>query len=132
MLVSILINGLVSGGMYAVFAVGFSLVFGVAKILNLAHTAFYMVAAFLVFVATITLGANPLIAAIFALIVAGLIGVICYKLCLDRVKVHETAVLIITVAIAIFFQEIFLLIFGEHYREFTKICHSSLIAKQHR
>jgi len=42
MFVSILINGLVSGGVYAILAIGFSLIFGVAKILNMAHTAFYM------------------------------------------------------------------------------------------
>jgi branched-chain amino acid transport system permease protein len=39
-----------------------------------------------------------------------------YRLCFDRVKVHETAVLIISVAVGMIIQEIFLLIFLEHYR----------------
>jgi len=115
MFLSILINGLVSGGMYAVLAVGFSLVFGVAKILNLAHTAFYMVTAFLILTGTI-IGLKLSISVIMAVIVTGLLGIVCYKLCFDRVKVHETAVMIISVAIAMLFQEIFLLIFSEQFR----------------
>ena len=50
-IVNILIYGLVYGTTYALMAVGFSLVFGVAKILNLAHTGFYMIAGFLIFIA---------------------------------------------------------------------------------
>ena len=40
----ILITGLVNGGVYALLAVGFSLIFGVARIVNIAHTASYMLA----------------------------------------------------------------------------------------
>jgi len=116
MFLSILIKGLVSGGMYAVLAVGFSLVFGVAKILNLAHTAFYMTTAFLILFGTTIIGLKLSLAAIFAIIVTGLLGIVCYKLCFDRVKVHETAVMIISVAIAMLLEEIFLLIYGEQFR----------------
>ena len=45
----ILIYGLITSGTYAVLAVGFSLIFGVARIINLAHTAFYMLAAYFLF-----------------------------------------------------------------------------------
>lgn len=116
MFLSILINGLVSGGMYAVLAVGFSLIFGVAKILNMAHTAFYMLSAFLIFILTIILRMQLSLAAIFGVILTGVLGIICFKLCFDRIKVHETAVMIVSVAIAMFIQEVLLLIFGEQYR----------------
>jgi branched-chain amino acid transport system permease protein len=116
MLLSILIKGLVSGGMYAVLAVGFSLVFGVAKILNLAHTAFYMATAFLIVLGTLVLGIKLPISAILAVAASGILGMVCYKLCFDRVKVHETAVMIISMAIAMLFQEVFLIMFSEQFR----------------
>ena len=42
---NIIVYGLVWSGVYALLAIGFSLIFGVARIVNLAHTAFYMLAA---------------------------------------------------------------------------------------
>ena len=98
MFVSILINGLVSGAVYAILAIGFSLIFGVAKIMNMAHTAFYMLTAFLILGAITFLDVPLPLAAMASIIVAGLLGVVCYKLCFDRIKVHETAVMIISVA----------------------------------
>lgn len=116
MFLSILINGLVSGGTYAVLALGFSLIFGAAKILNLAHTAFYMMSAFIIYTLTVTFGIRILPAAILAIIIIGPLGMVCYRLCFDRVKVHESAVLIISVSIGMIIQEVLLIIFKEHYR----------------
>ena len=42
----ILVTGLVNGGVYALLAIGFSLIFGVARIVNIAHTGFYMLSAY--------------------------------------------------------------------------------------
>ncbi|RLB14058.1 MAG: branched-chain amino acid ABC transporter permease, partial [Deltaproteobacteria bacterium] len=49
MLLDIIVNGLISGSIYALLAIGFSLIFGVARIVNIAHTAFYMVAAYCIY-----------------------------------------------------------------------------------
>jgi branched-chain amino acid transport system permease protein len=112
MVVNILINGLIVGGMYALLAVGFALVFSVARILNMAHTAFYMVAAYLIFVSTSILNL-PLVPSILLAVTGTVVlGLLCYYLFLDRVKEHELAVMIIAVAIASLFQETLLLIFG--------------------
>jgi len=116
MFVSILINGLVSGAVYAILAIGFSLIFGVAKIMNMAHTAFYMLTAFLILGAITFLEVPLPLAAMASIIVAGLLGVVCYKLCFDRIKVHETAVMIISVAVAMLFEETMLLTFGAQYQ----------------
>jgi len=112
----ILINGLVFGGVYATLAVGFSLVFGVAKILNMAHTGFYMITAFLMFVGSAVIGIPLLPSALLSIFTAGIVAIICYKLVFDRVKTHEIALLIISIALAMLFQEILLLIFAAHYR----------------
>jgi branched-chain amino acid transport system permease protein len=116
MFISIVINGLITGGMCAILAVGFSLIFGVAKILNLAHTSFYMAVAYFMFIATAKLSLSTLTSAVLAIPIAGILGMICYKLCFDRVKVHTTVILIISVGIAMLFQEIFLIIFASQYR----------------
>jgi branched-chain amino acid transport system permease protein len=101
--------------MYAMLAVGFALVFGAAKILNMAHTAFYMLAAFFILIATSILGIPPLLSIILSIALTGIVGIIYYKLCLDRIKEHAVAVMIISVAIAILFQELLLIKFGGFY-----------------
>lgn len=115
MIAMIIINGLLLGGITSVLAVGFSLVFGVAKIVNLAHTAFYMIATFLIFI-QITMLKLPLLLSLgLAVIITTVLGMACYKLFLDRVKEHEAAVMIISVALATLFQEVLLVIFGARY-----------------
>lgn len=116
MLIAILINGLLCGSIFAILAVGFSLVFGVAKILNLAHSAFYMLSAYIIFIATQMLGLPLLLSTLLAILITGIIGMVCYQLLFDRAKERETAVMIIAIALAIFFQEVLLLIFGGHQR----------------
>ena len=115
MLVNIIINGLISGSILAVLALGFSLVFGVAKILNLAHTAFYMVTAFFIFTISVMYGFPFFPSVIMAILITILLSIFVYWLLLDRVKKHETAVMIISLSIGIVSQEIILLIFGGDY-----------------
>lgn len=112
MIEHIIINGLISSGVYALLAVGFSLIFGVARIINLAHTAFYMLAAYLIFTFASFLGLNPLLSVILSVIAVIIIGVFSYKLVIDRVREHETTTLIVTIALAIIIQEVILISFG--------------------
>lgn len=109
---AILIEGVILGGMYAILAVGFSLVFGVARILNLAHSGFYMVAGYLIFIMAIKIGIPLFLSCFFAIIITGVLGIISYKFLIDRVKEHEIAVMIITIALAIIFQEALQMVFG--------------------
>jgi len=113
---SIVINGLVTGGMYALLAVGFALVFGVARIINMGHTAFYMAAAFLIYIFTKMLGFSIIIAAVIAMIVVTLLALGYFKAAIDRVKQHELAVMLITMSFAILLQEILLVLFSGDYR----------------
>ncbi len=106
MLFAIFINGLLYGGTYALLAVGFALVFGVAKIVNMAHTGFYMMSAYLIFIGVSVLGYPLIVAVLLTVVGAGLIGVIAYRLFLDRIKEHETAVMIVSVGLALLIQEL--------------------------
>jgi len=115
MLQDILITGLINGGVYALLAVGFSLIFGVARIVNIAHTAFYMLAAYCFYTLLVKGGLGFFVSGIIAVAAVTLLSVICYRLVIEPVREHEAAVLISTIALALVFQELMLLSFGGHY-----------------
>ena len=115
MLQDILVTGLVNGGVYALLATGFSLIFGVARIVNIAHTGFYMLAAYCFYALLVNGGLGFAAAGIISVVSVTLLSVLCYRLVIEPVREHEAAVLIATIALALIFQELMLLSFGGHY-----------------
>jgi branched-chain amino acid transport system permease protein len=111
----ILVTGLINGGVYALLAIGFSLVFGVARIVNIAHTAFYMLAAYCFYALLVKARMPFAIAAIVSVVAVTALSVLCYRLVIEPVREHEAAVLIATIALALIFQELMLVSFGGHY-----------------
>ncbi|MFH1757487.1 MAG: branched-chain amino acid ABC transporter permease [Pseudomonadota bacterium] len=112
MILDIIISSLINGSVYALLAIGFSLIFGVARIVNIAHTAFYMLAAYGIFYGTSKLGLNPVLCMLVGVILVTLIGLLSYRLFIDPIREHEGAVLIATIALAMAMQEIMLLLFS--------------------
>lgn len=115
MLSDIIVYGLMNGAVYAMLAVGFSLIFGAARIINLAHTAFFMLAAYAVYLFGTNLAFHPVIAIPLSILIVVVVGVIVYYVFMEPIREHETAVLIITVAVALVFQELVIILFGGHY-----------------
>jgi branched-chain amino acid transport system permease protein len=115
LLVNIILSGLISGSIFALLAIGFSLIFGVARIVNIAHTAFYMVAAYCIYSVTHQLGFHPLWGVAAAIVLVTLLGIISYKLFINPIREHEGAVLIATIALAMAFQEVMTIIFTGTY-----------------
>ena len=115
MLQDILVTGLVNGGVYALLAIGFSLIFGVARIVNIAHTAFYMLAAYCFYALLVKVELGFVTAALIAVGSVTALSVLCYRLVIEPVREHEAAVLIATIALALVFQELMLFSFGGHY-----------------
>ena len=111
----ILVTGLVNGSAYALLAIGFSLIFGVARIVNVAHTAFYMLAAYCLYALLVQSGLGVPLSGALAVVSVTLLSVICYRLVIEPVRQHEAAVLIATIALALIFQETVLRIFGGSY-----------------
>ncbi len=116
MLTDILITALINAGVYAMLAMGFSLIFGVARIINMAHTAFYMLAGYFIFSLTTVLGLPLLLSMPLSIVAVVAVAVLSYRLLIDPMREHEAAVLIITVALAMAFQELMLLFYGGHFR----------------
>ena len=115
LIIDIIVSGLISGSVYALLAIGFSLIFGVARIVNIAHTAFYMVAAYCIYFVTHRLGLHPLWGMGAAIVLVTLLGLISYKIFINPIREHEAAVLIATIALAMAFQEIMTIIFTGTY-----------------
>ncbi len=111
----ILITGLINGGVYALLAIGFSLVFGVARIVNIAHTAFYMLAAYCFYALLVKAGLGFALAGVLAVLGVVLLSILAYKLVIEPVREHESAVLIATIALALIFQETMLFVFGGNF-----------------
>ena len=116
MIEGIIVTTLVKGGVYALLALGFALIFGVARVLNLAHTAFYMVAAYGIYAFADLLGFDPVLSIVLSIVVTTGLGLLSYTLLIDRVREHHVTVLLITLALAMVFQEVMLIAFGGHYR----------------
>jgi branched-chain amino acid transport system permease protein len=116
MFADIFITSLINGSTYALLAIGFSLIFGVARIVNIAHTAFYMVAAFCIFFVTHHLGFHPIVGMLIGVPLVTLVGMITYWIFIAPIREHEAAVLIGTIALALALQEVMLLIFTGDYR----------------
>ena len=115
MLQDILITGLINGGVYALLAIGFSLIFGVARIVNIAHTAFYMLAAYCFYTLLVVAKFDVIIAGIIAIVAVTALSVLCYKFIIEPVREHQAAVLIATIALATIFQELMQVSFGGNY-----------------
>src|SRR5215470_13698481 len=75
--INIVVQGVLTGGLYALFAAGLSLIFGVMRLVNIAHGDLIVLAAYLALVVTNALGINPLISIV---IVAPLMAAIGYGL----------------------------------------------------
>jgi branched-chain amino acid transport system permease protein len=100
---------------YALLAIGFSLIFGVARIVNIAHTAFYMLAAYCFYTLLTKTGLGFVLSGLISVSAVTLFSVLCYRLVIEPVREHEAAVLIATIALALVFQELMLYIFGGHF-----------------
>jgi branched-chain amino acid transport system permease protein len=84
--IQILILGLLLGGVYALMASGLTLLFGVMRVVNLAHAAFIVLAAFFSFFLWQGLGIDPLISMVLALPVFFIFGVVMYRLLFPRIE----------------------------------------------
>src|SRR5579863_1835786 len=82
--VNVILQGILVGGLYAMFAAGLSLIFGVMRLVNIAHGDLIVLAAYVALVATQTLGIGPLTALIIVVPVMAAIGYVLQRLVLNR------------------------------------------------
>ena len=120
--ISNLIGGLSLGSIYALIALGYTMVYGIAKMLNFAHGDIIMVGAFTIFTAASSLGGNPFVAILCGLVTCMLLGVTTEKIAYKPLRgASPLAVLITAIGVSYFLQSVALLIFGSTQRPFPKL-----------
>lgn len=112
MTTEILIYGAVTSAIYALLAVGFTLVFGVARILNLAHGAFYMLGAYFTYLFSGVLGLPLLLGAALALASTAAIGWACERWLLRPHRQTQMALLMVSFAFLLVVEQVLLVSFG--------------------
>ncbi|MEH2482080.1 branched-chain amino acid transport system permease protein [Nitrobacteraceae bacterium AZCC 2146] len=115
-MLQILIYGAVSSAIYAMLAVGFTLIFGVARILNLAHGSFYALGAYAAYVLTSLLKIPLFLAAPLAVLLVAGFGVVMERFLVRPLRQSQLAVLMITLAVSLAVEQALFLIFGSEYR----------------
>lgn len=100
-----LINGISLGSVYAIIALGYTMVYGIAKMLNFAHGDVIMVGAYICFFAVSTYGLPPIIGIVLAMIVCTILGIVIERLAYKPLRsAPSLAVLITAIGVSYFLQ----------------------------
>lgn len=119
---SYLINGISLGSIYAIIALGYTMVYGIAKMLNFAHGDIIMVGGFAIFTVVSTLNLPPLLGVLVAVMVCTILGVTIERVAYKPLRgASPLAVLITAIGVSYLLQNVALLIFGSNARQFTSI-----------
>ncbi|MHB8917163.1 MAG: branched-chain amino acid ABC transporter permease [Desulfocucumaceae bacterium] len=112
MIIDLLIFGVIWASIYTLIALGFSLIFGVARVMNLAHGAFFMVASYMVFFLATNRGLNMIWAIIAAIVITILLALLSYRILIRPMKESLTRILMVTMGLAMFLEQVMLHWFG--------------------
>ena len=119
---SYLINGISLGSVYAIIALGYTMVYGIAKMLNFAHGDVIMVGAYISFCSTSYLGLSPLLSVVLAVIVCTVLGIVIEGLAYKPLRqAPALAVLITAIGVSYFLQNAALLIWGSSSKTFSSV-----------
>ena len=123
-----LINGISLGSIYAIIALGYTMVYGIAKMLNFAHGDVIMVGGYMCFCATTYLGWPAPAGILLAVVVCTVLGVVIERLAYKPLRMAPAlAVLITAIGISYFLQNAALLIWGSSTKSFTSVVGGSPI-----
>ena len=119
---SYLISGISLGSIYAIIALGYTMVYGIARMLNFAHGDIIMVGGFVVFTIVSTLGLSPWLGLLVAVVICTVLGIVIEKVAYCPLRgASSLAVLITAIGVSYLLQNVALLIFGSNARQFTSI-----------
>ena len=121
--INYLINGISLGSVYALIALGYTMVYGIAKMLNFAHGDVIMIGAFTVFTICTTMGLPTFVGVIAAVLLCTLLGMLIERVAYKplRKAASPLAVLITAIGVSYLLQNVVLLIFGANAKNFTSI-----------
>ena len=121
-LLSNLINGISLGSVYAIIALGYTMVYGIAKMLNFAHGDVIMVGAYICFCAMSYLNLPPVVGVLLAVLVCTLLGIVIERLAYKPLRAAPSlAVLITAIGVSYFLQNAALLIWKSDPKVFPSV-----------
>ncbi|MFV0239615.1 MAG: branched-chain amino acid ABC transporter permease, partial [Lacrimispora sphenoides] len=110
--ISYFINGLSLGSVYAIIALGYTMVYGIAKMLNFAHGDVIMIGGYVVFTVVSTMGLGPVAGILLAVILCTVLGVVIEGVAYRPLRMASPlAVLITAIGVSYLLQNIALLVF---------------------
>lgn len=119
---SYLVSGISLGSIYALIALGYTMVYGIAKMLNFAHGDVIMVGAFVIYTACTTLGLSPILGVLISIVFCTLFGMLIERLAYKPLRnAASLAVLITAIGVSYLLQNAALLIFGSSTKSFTSV-----------
>lgn len=122
-LLSYLINGISLGSVYAIIALGYTMVYGIARMLNFAHGDVIMVGGYVALMVVLSYSTNPLIAVLVAIVVCTVLGVVIERVAYRPLRgaASPLAVLITAIGVSYLLQNVVLLIFGPNPKSFQSV-----------
>ncbi len=120
--ISYLVNGISLGSIYALIALGYTMVYGIAKMLNFAHGDIIMIGGFTIFTAMSTTWCPVWLSVIIGIVVCTVLGVVIEKVAYKPLRqAPPLAVLITAIGVSYLLQNVALLVFGSTPQSFTSI-----------
>lgn len=117
---SLLINGISLGSMYALIALGYTMVYGIAKMLNFAHGDVIMIGGIATYEIMSNVTANPVLAVVVSVVVCTILGITIEKVAYKPLRrASSLAVLITAIGVSYLLQNIALLTFGTANKSYT-------------
>ena len=124
---SYLIGGLGLGSVYAIIALGYSMVYGIAKMLNFAHGDVIMVGAFVAYFALSSFGLPTIVALILSVVACTVLGIVVEKLAYKPLRgAPSLSVLITAIGVSYFLQNAAMLMWGTDTKIFPTILEGTL------
>lgn len=120
--ISYLFNGISLGSIYAVIALGYTMVYGIARMLNFAHGDIIMVGGYMVFILTTSLGLPAIVGVLGAMLVCTLLGIVIERAAYKPLReAPSLAVLITAIGVSYLLQNVALLLWGSSPKSFTSV-----------
>ncbi len=124
-----LISGISLGSIYSLIALGYTMVYGIAKMLNFAHGDVIMVGAFVVYTMCVSLNLSPVLGVLIAMVFCTVLGIVIERLAYKPLRqASSLAVLITAIGVSYFLQNMALLIFGSDTKKFTSVVSLSSVS----
>ncbi|MDO5797308.1 MAG: branched-chain amino acid ABC transporter permease, partial [Eubacteriales bacterium] len=119
---SYLINGISLGSVYALIALGYTMVYGIAKMLNFAHGDVIMIGSYVIFFAFGSFGLNPIVSVLLSMVVCTILGITMERVAYRPLReAPSLAVLITAIGVSYLLQQVAQLLWTSNPKNFKSV-----------